>query len=99
MSTDTENKAQNPQGGRPPGKSKGWFSRRYKSEDESRAAKQRHLEKQAAKGKKFDYSPKSLRQRLNILDKRLGKNVGATKERARLHAAIVAEREAKKATA
>lgn len=99
MSNPNENKPQ--EGGRPAGKNPKWFSKKYRTREESDAAKQRHLEAQraAAKGRKFDYSTKTPRQRLNILDRRLGKGVGARKERARLQAAIAAERAARKAIA
>jgi len=94
MSNPNENKQEN---NAPQGKKKGWFSRRYRSEDESRAAKKTHFDAQCAGVKPRRYTKRTPLGQLRELNRRLGKGVGAAKERARLQAQIAAEKAAKTA--
>ncbi|MBI5153070.1 MAG: hypothetical protein HZA36_01260 [Parcubacteria group bacterium] len=77
----------------PVSKDRNAFSRRYNMPEDSRKARDKNLEakREEAKGKVYDYSHKTPEERLAVLDAKLGKGVGARKERARLEAMVAAE--------
>lgn len=63
----------------------------------TRAARKQHLREQA-EGQKEAWDELSTMQQIQVLDRRLGPNVGATKQRARLKAKLEKEHAAKKVT-
>lgn len=65
-------------------KAKGWFSRRHQTDEAHRAAQAAREERKA----KPLTQTRPAREQLEELDRRLGKDVGARKERAKLLARI-----------
>ena len=60
-------------------------------------SKRRDLRREDAEARQAKRDARTPQRQLELLDKKFGKNVGATKERIRLHFSITSEQPAKKA--